>query len=326
MNRVAVLAGAASVALLVTALALSTGPLGVGLIDLSSAAIGSGPADAATALALRGPRALAALAVGAALGASGACYQILFRNPLAAPDLLGVSNGAATGAALALLAGAGFLAAQGAALLGGAAAVTVTVLVARAARAGDQGAALILCGLVTAALASAALSLVLYLADPYEELPTVTYWLLGSLARAELPDATAAAAVAGAVTLGLALAGWRLDALTLGDEQARSLGLPAGRWRLAAVAAATALTASAVAVAGVVGWVGLLAPHAARLTVGVQGRWLIPAAALFGAALTGGVDLLARSLGPVEIPLGVLTAGVGAPAFLALFIRQGRRS
>lgn len=325
MTRAAVLAAAAAVALAVSALALSTGPLSVGLIDLTAAATVGGPPDAATALALRAPRALAALAVGAALGASGACYQILFRNPLAAPDLLGVSNGAAAGAAVALLAGAGFLAAQGAALLGGGAAVLTTVLVARAARAGDQGASLILCGLVTAALASAALSLALYVADPYEELPTITYWLLGSLARAELPDALVAAAATACGIALLSAAGWRLDALTLGDEQARSLGLPAGRLRLAAIVVATTLTAAAVAVAGVVGWVGLLAPHAARLSVGVRSRWLLPASALFGAALTGAVDLLARSLGPVEIPLGVLTAAVGAPAFLALFVRQSRR-
>lgn len=318
----AVMAGLAAIVLL----SLASGPLNVRVPDLLAAPFGASSPEAITALGLRGPRVLAALGVGAALGASGAAYQTLFRNPLAAPDLLGVSNGAAFGAAVALLMGVGFAGAQVAAIAGGVVAVALTLTTAQAARTYERSAGLILCGLVTGALASGAVSLVLYLADPYAQLPTIAYWLLGSLSRAELGEAAGVTALAIMGAGALSALGPRLDALGLGELQARTLGLPAGRLRLAGIGAATLLTAGAVAVAGVVGWLGLLAPHAARLLVGHRARWLIPTSAVLGAGLLALVDLTARSIGPVETPLGVLTAAIGAPAFLVLFVVRGRRA
>ena len=254
---------------LVGALAvMATGPLAVAPGALLAAVVGTGSPEAELALALRGPRLLAALTCGAALAGAGAGFQILFRNPLAAPDLLGVSSGAGLGAALALLLGAGAVVVQGAAFAGGLAAGALALACAALTRSGDNRLALILCGVVAGALASAGLGLVVIVAEPYSQLPSITYWLLGSFTRAT-PGEAVGALIPVAVGAGvLVWLGFRLDILSLGDEQARSLGLPARPLRLLALAAAALMTSSAVAVAGVGGWIGLLAPHAARLMVG----------------------------------------------------------
>lgn len=305
---------------------LATGPLGVTPDALLAAMVGAGPPEAELALALRGPRLLAALTCGAALAGAGAGFQILFRNPLAAPDLLGVSSGAGFGAAVALLLGAGAVMVQGAAFMGGLAAGAVALICASMTRSGDNRLALILCGVVAGALASAGIGLVVTLAEPYSQLPSITYWLLGSFTRATLTEAVGAlipVAVGAGVLIWL---GFRLDILSLGDEQARSLGLPARPLRLLALAAAALMTSAAVAVAGIVGWIGLLAPHAARLVVGERAGRLIPAAMALGALFALWIDRLATAFGPAEIPVGLLSAAVGAPAFLILFVVASRRS
>lgn len=305
---------------------LATGPLGVAPGALLAAMVGAGPPEAELALALRGPRLLAALTCGAALAGAGAGFQILFRNPLAAPDLLGVSSGAGFGAAVALLLGAGAVMVQGAAFLGGLAAGAVALICASMTRSGDGRLALILCGVVAGALASAGIGLVVTVAEPYSQLPSITYWLLGSFTRATLTEAVGAlipVAVGAGVLMWL---GFRLDILSLGDEQARSLGLPARPLRLLALAAAALMTSAAVAVAGIVGWIGLLAPHAARLVVGERAGRLIPAAMALGALFALLIDRLATAFGPAEIPVGLLSAAVGAPAFLILFVTASRRS
>ena len=309
----------------VAALALATGPLGVAPWDVAAAAVGQGSSAAELAWSLRAPRLIAAAAVGSALAGSGAGFQILFRNPLVAPDLLGVSSGAGLGAAVAILLGAGALMLQGAAFLAGLGAAALALACARAARTGDARLALVLCGVVVGALASAGLALVVLRADPYSQLPDITWWLLGSFGRATLGETGLALlpmALGAAVLLAL---GFRLDALSLGDDQARSLGLPAGRLRLLAVAAATLMTSAAVAVAGVVGWIGLLAPHAARRLVGETAGRLIPASMATGALFALLIDRLSAVLGPAEPPVGLLAAGVGAPAFLILFVWTSRR-
>jgi iron complex transport system permease protein len=312
---------------LVGALAvMATGPLAVAPEALLAAVIGTGSPEAELALALRGPRLLAALTCGAALAGAGAGFQILFRNPLAAPDLLGVSSGAGLGAALALLLGAGAALVQGAAFAGGLAAGGLALACAALTRSGDGRLALILCGVVAGALASAGLGLVVIVAEPYSQLPSITYWLLGSFTRATLPEAVGAVVP---VALGAAVLIWlgfRLDILSLGDEQARSLGLPARPLRLLALAAAALMTSSAVAVAGVVGWIGLLAPHAARLIVGERAGLLIPASMALGALFALLIDRLATAFGPAEVPVGLLSAAIGAPAFLILFVTTSRRS
>lgn len=312
------LAGAAAV--------LSTGPLAVAPADLLSALVGQGGPEAELVLSLRGPRLLAALACGAALAGAGAGFQILFRNPLAAPDLLGVSSGAGLGAALALLLGAGTVLVLSAAFAGGLAIGGLAAGCAALTRSGDGRLALILCGVIAGALASAGLGLVVIVAEPYSQLPAITYWLLGSFTRATLAEALFALApicLGGAILLWL---GFRLDVLSLGDEQARSLGLPARRLRLSALAAAALMTSAAVALAGVVGWIGLLAPHAARLIVGERAGQLVPASMAIGALFALIIDRLATAFGPAEIPVGLLSAAIGAPAFLFLFVAASRRS
>jgi iron complex transport system permease protein len=314
-------AWAAPLALAVLALAgaaavLATGPLAASPDALLAALFGQGPPEAELALALRGPRLLAAMTCGAALAGAGAGFQILFRNPLASPDLLGVTSGAGFGAALV----------QGAAFAGGLAAGAVAVACAALTRSGDSRLALILCGIVAGALATAGLGLVVIAAEPYSQLPSITWWLLGSFTRATAGEAALALAPVGLGAAILLWLGFRLDVLSLGDEQARSLGLRAGPLRLLALAAAALMTSSAVAVAGVVGWIGLLAPHAARRIVGERAGRLIPASMAVGALFALLIDRLSTAFGPAELPVGLLAAAVGAPAFLALFIATSRRA
>lgn len=314
-----------AVALGAALVVLATGPLAVSPGDLFGAVSGRGSPEAELALALRAPRLLTALMTGAGLAGAGAAFQILFRNPLVAPDLLGVSSGAGLGAATALLLGAGAVMVQGAAFAGGLAAAALALGCAGLARGADGRLSLVLCGLVVGALASAGLGLVVVLAEPYSQLPAITWWLLGSFTRATLAEAAGAAlpVLAGAAVL--LWAGFRLDVLSLGDEQARSLGLPAGRLRLIAIAAATLMTSAVVAVSGVVGWIGLLAPHAARRLVGSEAGRLLPASMALGAVFALIIDRLSTWAGPAELPVGLLAAGVGAPAFLILFVVTARR-
>jgi iron complex transport system permease protein len=320
------LAGVAAVAALALG-ALTLGPLPTSPASLLAAALGGGDATAQLALSLRLPAVLTALVAGAGLALAGATLQGLFRNPLASPDLLGVSSGAAAGAALALLAGLDAWAVQAAAFAGGLAAGALATATAAAVRGADPRLALVLCGVVVGALAAALLGATLLIADPYAQLPDLTFWLLGAFSRAPLGEAMVAAGLTGlaaAVLLGL---GARLDALALGDDQARALGLPARRLRLLALAAATLATSAVVSISGLVGWIGLLAPHAARLLVGDTAGRLLPMSALTGAALALVVGQLARAFGPAEIPVGLLAALIGAPGFLILFISGlGRRT
>lgn len=267
-------------------------------------------------LNVRGPRVLAALAIGAALSAAGAAYQAIFRNPLVSPDILGVSAGAAVGAALGIFLSQTVLVIQLSAFLGGLAAVALVYLIANAVRRNDPLLVLVLAGVVVGSLAGAIIALLKYLADPYNQLPAITFWLLGSLSAATPGDVIAAAPAIIIGLVPLALLRWRINVLSLGDEEARALGIDVRLSRAIVVAAATLMTAAAVSIAGIVGWVGLLVPHLARLLVGPDFTKLLPASVAFGAAFLLVVDTLARTLARIEIPLGVLTAFVGTPLFL----------
>ncbi len=307
-------------------LSLANGPLAASPAELLAALFGEGSRDAELALALRGPRVLTALLTGGGLAGAGASLQLMFRNPLVAPDLLGVSSGAGLGAAAGLLLGAGPALLQLSAFAGGCAAAALALGCAALARGADPRLTLVLCGIVTGALAAAGLALVLLLADPYSELPAITFWLLGSFGRADAGEALLAAGATGIGLLLLLGLGFRLDALALGDEQARTLGLPARTLRLVALAGATLATSAAVAVSGLVGWIGLIAPHAARLVAGEQAGSLVPASIATGALFALAIDRLSGAFGPAEIPVGLLAAAIGAPAFLALFVLVARRS
>jgi iron complex transport system permease protein len=269
-------------------------------------------------LRVRGPRVLAAMAVGAALASAGSAYQGLFRNPLVSPDILGVSAGASLGAVFGIWLSLPVVGIQALAFAGGLVAVTAAFLVAVAVRGRDPVLVLVLAGIVIGTLFGACVGLVKYLADPYNQLPAITFWLLGSLSAVTTADVRA---VLPAVVLGLVplvLLRWRINVMTTGDEEARTLGVETGRVRAAVIAAATLMTASVVSIAGVIGWIGLLVPHFARLLVGPDFGRLLPASMLLGAGYLLAVDTLARTLARVEVPVGVLTAFIGTPFFVWL--------
>jgi iron complex transport system permease protein len=274
---------------------------------------------------IRGPRVIAAMLVGAALSTSGAAYQGLFRNPLVSPDILGVASGAALGAVLGIYLSLPVAAIEALAFLGGLAAVAVVYAIAVAIRGRDPVLVLVLGGVVVGALLGSGVALLKYLADPYNQLPAITFWLLGSLAAVNRADLAALGPPLVLALVPLVLLRWRLDVMTLGDEEATALGVHVRAIRAVVIAAATLMTAAAVSVCGIVGWVGLLVPHLARLVVGPAFARLLPMAVLSGAAYLLAVDTLARTLGPVELPLGVLTAVIGTPVFLWL-LAFGRRA
>jgi len=267
---------------------------------------------------VRGPRIAAAILVGAALAAAGAAYQGLFRNPLVSPDILGVSTGSALGAVVGIYLSLGVVAIQTLAFVAGLGAVAVVYAIGTALRRHDPILVLVLAGIVIGTLLGSCVSLLKYLADPYNQLPAITFWLLGSLASVTLGDVRA---IVPGVMLGLVplvLLRWRMNVMTLGEDEARALGVDTHRLRLAVVAAATLMTAAVVSVSGVIGWIGLLVPHAARLVVGPDFGRLLPTAMLLGGGYLLAVDTLGRTMAAIEVPPGVLTAFVGVPVFVWL--------
>lgn len=273
---------------------------------------------------IRLPRIMAAVVVGAALAAAGATYQSLFRNPLASPDILGVSAGAGLGAALGIFLSLPVAGIQLLAFATGALTVSLVYLVSRAVRGHDPVLVLVLAGVVVGTLAGSCVSLLKYLADPYDQLPAITFWLLGSLNAVDRSAMPVTLLFVGLGLLPLYLLRWRMNLMSLGDDEARALGVDAGRLRLIFIMSATLITASAVSISGVIGWIGLMIPHIARLMVGPDFVKLLPTAMLLGAAYLLGVDDLARTLADVEVPLGILTAFLGAPFFLWLLAHSRR--
>ena len=267
-------------------------------------------------LNVRGPRIAAAILVGAALAAAGSAYQGLFRNPLVSPDILGVSTGAALGAVVGIYLSLGVVAIQTLAFVMGLGAVVVVYAVVAALRRHDPVLVLVLAGIVIGTLLGSCVSLLKYLADPYNQLPAITFWLLGSLASVTAGDVEAVVPSVLVGLLPLWLLRWRMNVMTLGEDEARALGVDTRRLRFAVVAAATLMTAAVVSIRGVVGWIGLLVPHLARFLVGPDFRRLLPASILLGAGYLLAVDTLARTVARIEIPLGVLTAFIGAPFFI----------
>lgn len=317
---------------LLTIWALGAGPVKIQLIDLYNYIV-SGLTDnqelrqpfiETVLFQIRGPRIIAAMAIGAALAASGAAYQGIFRNPLVSPDILGVSAGAALGATIALFFSLKLAAVQAFAFAGGLAAVGMVYCVGNAVRGRDPVLALILSGIVIGTLLGAFLALLKYLADPYNQLPAITYWLLGSLALTAPADLNY---LLPAVLLGLlpmVMLRWRMNLLSLPDDEARALGVHTARLRLAMICAATLMTAASVAVSGIIGWIGLLVPHAARMLVGPEFTRMLPLCMLLGACYLLGVDTLARTLVDIEIPPGILTALIGTPFFIWLLATSRR--
>jgi iron complex transport system permease protein len=271
---------------------------------------------------VRGPRVLTSALVGAALAASGVALQSVFRNPLAAPDLLGVSAGAALGAVLGILSGWALFGIQLAAFLGGLVAVAMVWLIGTRLVLRDGMLSLVLAGFAIGSLLGALVSLVKLFADPLTQLPAMTFWLLGSFTSVSARELMVLASCLVLAFVPLVALRWQADALALSDDEVRSLGVRLVRLRVVLVLGATLATAASVAVAGTVGWVGLIVPHAARLLVGVSVARVLPVAMLLGALLMVLIDTLGRSLGSFEIAPGVLTALIGAPALFLLMARN----
>lgn len=275
---------------------------------------------------LRVPRMAAAVLVGSTLAAAGAAYQGMFRNPLVSPDILGVSAGAGLGAVSGIYMGLSMAAIQALAFAGGLAAVGVVYSVAQLVRRHDPVLVLVLAGVALSAFLGACISLLKILADPYTDLPTITFWLLGGLNAVSTTELAYAMPLALMGLLPLLLLRWRINLLSLSDEEASALGMNTAKVRGWLIVAATLMTASAVSFTGIIGWVGLVIPHMARLLVGPSFSRLLPASLLLGGAFLLLTDTLARSMTSIELPLGILTALVGAPFFLFLLAKGGQQS
>jgi iron complex transport system permease protein len=271
-------------------------------------------------LQIRLPRAIMAMCVGAGLSISGAAYQGMFRNPLVSTDILGVTAASGFGAAVALLLSANALGLQLTAFAFGLAGVALTYRLARIYQT-TPVLMLVLSGVVVAAFFSALLSGAKYVADPESRLPAITYWLLGSLNAASIKGLAMALPPIILGSLGLLLVRWKLNVLAMGDEEARSLGVETERLKGIVIVCTTLITAAAVSVCGMVGWVGLVIPHVGRMLVGPDHRLLLPATLSIGASYLLFIDDIARTATAGEIPLGILTAIIGAPFFAYLLRR-----
>lgn len=273
---------------------------------------------------IRLPRVLGAIMVGAALSGAGASYQATFQNPLVSPDILGVSAGAGFGASLGILLGLPSGDIQALAFAGGLIAVLVTVAFAQFVGRGAV-VVLVLAGVVVGALAQALIAVTQYFANPTTTLPEIVFFLLGSLDSVTLGDLWLPAILAGVSILALFLLGWQINVLAAGEDEARTLGVRRGMVWGTVIVAATVMTAAVVSIVGIVGWVGLVVPHVARHIVGPSFGRLFPASIVLGAIFVLAVDTINRSASSLEFPLGVLTAVIGAPFFMALLARARKQ-
>ena len=266
----------------------------------------------------------AAALIGAALSAAGAAYQGLFRNPMVSPDILGASSGAGFGAALAIWLAAGYFTISLAAFFAGLAAVLLAYVLGLASRI-NSTLSMVLAGMMVSSLFTAATSFLKLIADTDEVLPAITYWLMGSRSSIR-PRNIPFLAVPVLLGLGgLLCLRWRLNLLTVSDEEAESMGVNVRCLRGIVIVCATLMTAASVAVGGLIGWVGLVIPHFCRLLFGYDYRRLLPAAALMGAGFLIVVDDVARLITTAELPIGILTAFVGAPVFAWLILTGGAK-
>lgn len=283
--------------------------------------INSTPAINTVIFDIRLPRILAAMLVGAALSVAGAALQGLFRNPLVAPDKLGVTAGAGFGAALAILLYAGAFLIQISAFIWGLIAVTITYLLSKTFK-GTSMLTLVLTGIAVEAFFAAMIALSKYMADPYSQLPTIVFWLLGSLASINNQDLLIMGPPIIIGILILLMVRWRINVLSMGEEEAKTMGIETGKLQAIIIISSTIITASAVSLCGIIGWIGLVIPHVARMIVGPDHKVLLPTSIILGAFFLLLIDDISRTLTTIEIPLGILTAIIGAPFFLYLLAKS----
>lgn len=297
----------------------------IGRYSLSYTAILADTQDAAILWNLRLPRVLTAAFLGMVLAVSGATFQSAFRNPLVGPDILGISQGASFGAAIAILYLSGNpLLVEVSATVFALVAFTISYRASKTVRYGDDVLRLILSGLVVSAFFSGCVGVMKSLADPLNELPELTFWLLGGLSGALWGDFLYMVPFAAAGLIILLAIRWRINLLSLDDEVATSLGVDPKQLRRIAIFAAVVATAAVTSVSGTIGWIGLLAPHIARKLVGVDTRYVVPVSGAVGGCLMVFFDDIARTISPSEIPLGVVVSFIGAPFFLYLLSGRTR--
>ena len=271
---------------------------------------------------VRLPRVLMAILIGAGLAVAGATFQSVFANPLASPDTLGVSSGAAFGAALAILFSLNSILIQSIAITFGLIAIAVTFILSRLKGNGNM-LLIVLAGVIVSAFFTALISGIKYVADPQEKLPEITYWLMGSLAGSSWQDLLMAGPFIVIGLIGIYLLRWRLNILMLSEEEISSMGMRVTHIRWTVIILATMIIAASVSVVGQVGWIGLVIPHIARAIVGNDHRKIIPVSMSMGAAFLIAIDTISRSVIAGEVPLSILTAIIGAPLFAFLYFRKG---
>lgn len=273
---------------------------------------------------VRLPRIIAAAFIGAALSVAGSVYQGLFKNPMVSPDILGSSAGAGFGAALSIFIGLSSFSTTLWSFAFGALSVFMACFAASRYRS-NPTLGLILSGIMIGSLFTAGTSFIKLVADPTDELPAITYWLLGSLSSVRTHSLLMLCPVIIVGMVPLILMRWRLNVITLGEEEARSLGVNTKALRLTVIICATLMSSVCVAVSGLIGWVGLVIPHFARKLVGCDYKNLLPASILMGGAFMIAVDDISRTVVSNEIPIGILTAFVGAPFFLYMILKEGKK-
>lgn len=272
---------------------------------------------------IRLPRILAAALIGAALSVSGIAFQSMFINPLVSPSLLGVLSGASFGAALGMIISSNWLVVQASSFLFGLLAVILSVGVARLYR-GDRLLMLLLGGIISGALFTSLLSIIKYLADPYNQLPAIVYWLMGGLSLVDTKTVLIVSVPIGIGVLIIVLLSPYLNILSMGDDEATTMGLNVSLVRMCLIFFATMISALTVVLGGMIGWVGLIVPHVARMLTGPDNRLLLPVGALLGALYLVLVDDLSRLVFNVEVPLGIVTSLVGIP-FFALVLKNAKK-
>lgn len=272
---------------------------------------------------IRLPRVIGAIAVGIALAVSGAAYQGVFRNDLVSPDLLGVSHGASVGACVGILMHLSLYGTAILAFIGGIVSVCLTLLLPKIIQ-NQSRIVLVLCGIIVSGFMTAIIGLLKYIADPDTELQDIVYWQLGSLAKVTWDNLLYVLPIIIACTLAVFALRWRLNILSLSDQEAQSLGVNVNRERLVVIGISTLLTAAAVCLSGTIGWVGLVIPHLSRMLVGNDHKKLIPATIVVSASFLMIADLFARSLTTTEIPLGILCGFIGTPFFAWVLYQQRR--
>lgn len=277
----------------------------------------------AVVLNIRLPRILSSMFLGAGLALSGQTFQMVFRNPLVSQDVLGTSTASSFGASLAILLGFSSLMVSFTAFMCGLAALLLIYAIASKTRR-EQALSLILVGMVVSSLFSSATSFVKLIADPNNVLPAITYFLMGSLSGVGISELSMISIPMGISFAALLLLSWKINLLSLSEDEARSLGVNTRLIRFLSIVFATILTACSVAVAGNIGWVGLIIPHISRMLVSNDARYSFPSSMFLGAILLTVVDCLSRTVSTIEIPIGILTSFIGAPFFIFLLFKEVR--